>query len=266
MRKISVVVMMGVALGLLMPPANATLLDYEGFNYDTNKLAGMTGGAGWGSAWADDDTDTDLSNDGTSLNFSGIPTTGARLLDSGGFDAKRNLGSSFVMNAEGNVMYIGMLLNKGSVASSSSEWMELSLANGSNKRFKMGVGSDDKFYVEVGGGANVAGTKTASADTTYLMVAKITSSTSSQTAQLKIYAPGDVVDASEPGAWDVTDTGFTGYNLYMLDIVGGSNVSNGSMDEIRVADTWADAIPEPAAIGLLGMGAFAALLMRRFRM
>lgn len=264
MKKSNIVMVLGMGVGLVASVANAALLDYEGFNYDTNKLAGLDGGTGWDSYWVVS-TDTDLSNDDTSLSFSGVPTTGDRMLDSGGFGAIRNLESSFVMNAEGNVLYVSMLLNKGSTGYTYGESMQLQLANGSNARFNMGVGSDEKFFLSVGGSANVIGTKAASADTTYLMVAKVTSSLTMQTASMKIYGPEDAIDASEPVDWDITSTGYTGYNLYMLGINGASNLSGASIDEIRVADTWTDAIPEPTAAGLLGMGTLMALLLRCFR-
>jgi hypothetical protein len=39
------------------------------------------------------------------------------------------------------------------------------------------------------------------------------------------------------------------------------------LDEVRVANTWQDAapIPEPATVGMLGLGALVTMLIRRMR-
>lgn len=253
MRKLSVVLMMGVVIGLFVPAADAALLVYEGFDYAGTTLAGMTGGTGWGTAWADPDFDLNLSDDDVSLNSASFPfvPVGDRVFDSGGGTANRNLSSSFVMNAEGNVMYFSMLMRKDDISAGSWEWLQVGLANGPDTRFKMGIGSNDKFYIEVGDDGKGESSGTATAGTTYFLVGKLVSGTNTQNAYLKVYAPGDVVDASEPGTWTATDTGFTGFNLYLLELSLGSNVVDGAIDEIRVGETWADVAPPVEPVDLL---------------
>ena len=63
---------------------------------------------------------------------------------------------------------------------------------------------------------------------------------------------------------DVADIGFGTLGMYA-----GATAGQASLDEFRFGETFADvtpsAIPEPATVGMLGLGALVVMLLRRKR-
>ena len=241
------VVVFGVVSGLMSGIANADLLMYEGFDYSGVDINGKSGGSGWVSAWSDPDTDLNLSDDNSSLNAWAFPYTpvGARILDKNGGDATRILGTSVNMGQNG-VTYFSLLMRKNTTSGWSSEYLEYSLIDsGSVKRFRFGIGSDDKFMVEAGSTGNTIDTNIiVSAGSTYFVVVKLARSASgNDKAFMKIYEPGDSVDVSEPGTWTVTDEGSVSSDLSTLLLQAGNNITaGGMMDELRIGETWGDVV------------------------
>lgn len=86
---------LSVALAIvwaLAAPANATLLAYEGFDYDPGSLAGQNGGSGWGGAWS---AGSVVSG---SLSYGALPTTGNSALisgESGSISAYRDFAAEY---------------------------------------------------------------------------------------------------------------------------------------------------------------------------
>lgn len=237
---------MGIVAGSFLSSVYAAPQCYEGFDYAGASLNGKSGGSGWDGAWSDPEGGLTLSGDGTSLEFSASlkPGIGARVSDSNGGGATRKILNPVDLNQEGTVTYISMRVNKGSIAASSSEYIELNLAHGTSIRFEMGIGSNDKFYVEVGVPATKPeSVEAASANTTYLLVAKIVSGVATDTAYLKAYESGSTPDASEPATWTVSDTGNTGFALDTLRLSMGTAINASAIDEIRIGTTWESVVP-----------------------
>lgn len=79
---------------------------------------------------------------------------------------------------------------------------------------------------------------------------------------------------TEPAAtiqqtWTGTEQeGATGTNGFAAYKINASSLNAGfNLDELRVGTTWADVtpIPEPATIGMLGLGALVTIMARRMR-
>jgi hypothetical protein len=70
---------------------------------------------------------------------------------------------------------------------------------------------------------------------------------------------------SGPSVTGTTITTTKDFCLYNVAFYPGSGTNNGSMDELRFGSTFADVvpIPEPATIGLLGLGGLVLLRRRR---
>lgn len=269
-------VVLGLVMAVAVGIARADLLEYEGFDYSGTTIDGQNGGSGWGSAWDDGDGDfARLSNDDISLDSAAFPFTpiGDRIEGAGGA-ARRYLNTTIDLGEDGNVMYFSALLRKNSLDALASEDVSLDFFgnDGAHRRFRFGLTSDDQFMVEAAStGASTTGTVLA--DTTYFMVVKLVShSTTDDEAFLKVYAPGDTVDSSEPGSWTLTDGGGTSVNIDVLELTLGSGFSeSGAIDEIRIGETWADVtsaatVPEPSSLLILISGGLGlALLARRRR-
>ncbi len=229
--------------------ANADLLAYEGFDYSGTNINGQSGGSGWAAAWNDANTNLNLSGDNTSLNSWAFPykPVGARLLDKNGGEATRVLNTAIDMGQDG-VTYFSVLMRKDTTGNWSSEYLEYSLIDSAKvKRFRFGIGSNDKFMVEAGSDGNVIGSNiVVSAGSTYFVVVKLVRRASTNDeAFLKVYEPGDSVDTTEPTTWNITDTGTTSANLTNLYLQIGANITAGGMiDELRIGETWNDVVPE----------------------
>ncbi len=265
------ILLIASALMLVTGIAQADLLEYEGFDYTGTDLDDQNGGSGWEGAWINDSGSFDghLSNDDTSLDSAAFPftPTGDRIEGNGG-TALRDMGTNFEMGGEGNVVYVSMLMRKNSTALTAGENVEFSFlgnSNMNNQRLRMGITSTDNFFVASGlQGGESASFGTVAADTTYFLVAKIVSSASGNDQFfLNAYAPGDTVGSSE-GTWDANVAGVTGVILDQIRLnIGDGTGMVGSIDEIRIGETWGDVVPEPATTGLLMLGATVTMLIRR---
>jgi hypothetical protein len=132
-------------------------------------------------------------------------------------------------------------------------------STGSN--FVLGVGQN-----QAGTGARVfdeADTYTSS-DTLFVVVDyQINPGANNDTAKLYVYKDPGNVDATEPATAQATSddsvtmtgdvsTAGNGFNSFFVRN-NASEPTNTTLDELRVGTTWADVIPEPASIGLLGL-------------
>jgi hypothetical protein len=75
--------------------------------------------------------------------------------------------------------------------------------------------------------------------------------------------------ATEPGSWQVTQSGETGVTLQSLRFLTNGDGDGGiRIDELRVATDWDSAVagiavPEPSSAALIGLGGLAMILRRR---
>ena len=120
-----------------------------------------------------------------------------------------------------------------------------------NRRWGFGI-SVDKPWLNANG--SFAGSTTVTAGATYFMVAKIvTAAAGSVTTYLKVYGTGygGQVPATEPATWDVTASETTSAVLDRIRVridKGLTSANPGVVDEIRIADTWLEAVSVPPPI------------------
>ena len=135
-----------VALAVCAAPAGATLLAYEGFDYDFNDLETLNGGTGWATAW---NSASGLSNDDTSLNYVGNPNpvVGDRVSVADSNGSARTMSTTLTYEA-GNVYYISVLLKR----ADNGNWFGMKLTNGLQdptsfqyQGWCTGIGSDTTY-------------------------------------------------------------------------------------------------------------------------
>lgn len=254
-----------------LPPAHATLENFDSFNYSGTALSAQSGGTGWNGAWTiTSATDNSLSNDSVSLSYpvtfesplTAPATSGSRVV-TGGLATNaidhRLLSQTIPLNVDGTTRYVSALFRKNrpnSEVNSDNILLEFFDAS-NNRRWGVGIeGTGDKPWLNANGSISPATAVTVG--DTYFLVAKIVSSAAGvDTGYLKVFGTGYAtqVPVAEPTIWDVTQTETTGAILDRIRIridVGNTGVTPGEVDEIRVATSWSEVVGGPAPPNLNG--------------
>ncbi|MGE9266603.1 MAG: hypothetical protein ACQKBY_00795 [Verrucomicrobiales bacterium] len=261
-------------------PLSAALTHYEPFDYPAGTgLDGLNGGTGWGAAWSDGNNDVttgsgslnypaagNFSSSGNQVNISSSVTNA---------QAVRALGTTMNLATSGNTFYASALFQISAVSGQGSSLNFTSETDGTGfNRWRFGINDSGNFYVGMDplqANQLATSTSTASAGTTYLLVAKMRTNTGGGDGNgdqvfLKIYEAGDsIFEPLTDGDWDLSAIGYSGVTLrsLRLDLNNAAGQSN-QLDEIRIGTSFADVapIPEPSALLLLGLSPLA-LLRRR---
>jgi hypothetical protein len=265
---------------MLAGVSHAELVLYEGFDYgDTltagDKLKGADGGVGWAGPWEVSGSQEDLlTYQATGLDYDGITSTGGAAVD-GSWDPNRDYdGTGY--GADGTVLWFSTLFSTTTPAGNNQKVFFFSNGSGSSN---VGLGfvvtsSDASTAGIAAGGADLAtgttlGEGTIATGATHLVLGRITISDTPGADKVDVWldpildglteadlVTGDSVATGDVTAnFDATDTG-----LYLR----GKNASNPiTYDEIRLADSFAAVVPEPATMTLLGLGGLVALRRRR---
>ncbi len=270
------------------PPGSAHLMVYEGFNYnsgegllggsDWNPSGGKDGGTGWAEAWQGDTGRQPTVADG--LTYPDVPVGGGSAYKADRMEVQRKLGSEAMAAVTGN----------------NTVWFSFLLEPGENKedmqvKFYGPYHTDPSWWYDRGIGVQAdkddgdPATMTISPElgnnkgdfidagatgTTSLIVGKIVFGTQTGDdidTSLTVWANPDVAagegglsgGTSISGIVDLTTTDFGEYFF-----VRGGGSSGGSVDEIRLGNTFGDVVvPEPATLSLLALGALSVLARRR---
>ncbi len=133
----------------------------------------------------------------------------------------------------------------------------------------MGTSSTEGSSVFFNGGSAVNGTDVYTWNDTAFMLAKLTvAANGDATIWESIYKAGDTIPTDEGSiVWAVTSSGNVGTTGFAagLQLVLPSGIESIAIDEIKVGTQLGDVIPEPATIGLLGVGVSVAVVARRMK-
>jgi hypothetical protein len=128
---------------------------------------------------------------------------------------------------------------------------------------KVGLSGGVWTLSEINGGPSTSTGVARTVGQTYLMVLEIEFVTEGSDRVTLFVNP--TPGLSGPSVTGTTITTTKDFCLYNVQFYPGSGTNNGSMDELRFGSTFADVvpIPEPATIGLLGLGGLVLLRRRR---
>ena len=264
--------------------SQATLYFYDGFDYTANTLMNSANtGGNWGSAGVGAPT-----NRSDSLTYPGLPASTGGKVELTGFRLG-NSGSSSRLSWDTGTqttnMFASFLLNVATIGTSESNATSgnyvFQLRTGkanvvvsnnalSTANFNIGIqnnGTGAIVWDNNGGNGYLAGS-------TYFIVFSYTNSAVDGTGTWgdQLWVNPSLGQLS-PGTAQITTAGInvtSTSNKVALGI--GNGVADTSkrsviyLDELRVGTTWADVtpIPEPATVGMLGLGALITLTVRRF--
>ena len=127
-----------------------------------------------------------------------------------------------------------------------------------------GPNSDQSlFFSSVpGGGTVTTAIPVVYGDTYFLVVKGVPSASGDDQLLASIYGPSDTVPLTEPGVWDISRTFNSTVALSQIRVTLGNSAA-GSVDEIRIGDTWESvAVPEPVSALLFSLWSVAGACAR----
>lgn len=271
--------------------ATAALISYSSFDDEIVSTNGIP--AGWTAVAG---TGGHSSIKAGSLSYAGYPSEGNSWGMGQGTEDYRKTFSGVTGLAAGDKVYYSFLLrlnspldafNSGNFriynsAAPSGSGVVVSWGTSDYTQNKMGFSLSNRnrnYSNTVGADLQKTAETYTAADTTYLIVAAYNRGATYQTSTVELWVnPDSSSFGATPPTATITMPSYqngTGYineaNWDTLDFTSngsGAGVPDWQVDEFRIATDWASvvpAIPEPATVGMLGLGALITLLIRRFR-
>ena len=246
----------GVIVASAASVAEAGLLFTETFQYPiSSNLAGQNGGTGFSGAWTG----------GNSTIVAGLTSGSGSAVQVGGTSSTRSMTTT--ASTSGTSTYITYLMNASSF--SGGNYTGLSLYNGATEVMFMGIPwNAQKFGFDAHGGNGAADIKTVNftplANTSYLVVLGLVPSATSGKVDVNMWATADLgVDANTlvAGAPNASLVGsrnnFSFNSIAVAGNYAGTLKVAGIASSPSVSEAAAvsvNAVPEPATLGLVGVG------------
>ena len=260
--------------GLLAPVfhIHAAVIAMDGFDYTNGPVAGRTGGSGWNNQFVDEVGAPVQSPSDWDVDFGNAPAVAAGALATNGGGARREFGgagegSAFPSNEREGAFrgtgrwFLGVTLRIDALSGAgTAQWAGVSSIDFGTERLFWGMtyqttatryfGFDDPAY-----GATLSSIPVA-ANTAYVMVAML----DFDNDRIALWVDPDENDTQS--SYDVSRT-YTGTNWSSAVRLASSSGTGVIWDNLRIATTFAEAVPEPSATALAALGFLAASRRRR---
>ncbi len=283
-----------LVLTALAVASQATLYFYEGFDYAAgtplNKSSTVVGNI---TNWTAGTTQPLATNRASSLTYTGLASTGGKVGlagyrisnaapstrtiwdgTSGGLNGT-NLFASFLLN----VQSVGICQSNStsgnyvfSLRSSAKDCLVIS--NNVNNSLNFNIGIQGSSGGAIGWDTGAGGNGYAPGSTLFIVMSYTNSAINGTGTWGNQLWVNPVLGSQNPGlaSASIAAVGTTAY-AYEYVLIGDGNGQGDPakrseiyLDELRVGSTWGDVvIPEPATVGMLGLGALVTMLFRRIR-
>jgi hypothetical protein len=252
--------------------ASAELIAYEGFFFDGPGVAGQGSGFGWNDneedgpvGWINSAGDfLFVTNDGLSLDSPAHPFTpvGNRVQlpetprASNSVAARElRLEDRVDMSLDGGQLYLSFLIRKdGWVDAAGSNNLEAGLYAGGAAVARLGISSNDQFFVTMTSSAAAGQTSEdfVNYGETYFVVLKaVSSSIGDDQIFAQIYDSTMSPPTVEPTEWDLTASSSTNATINRVRMQVGQRTW-GALDEFRVGTTFASVVGDLPPVGIPG--------------
>jgi len=282
MRISSLIVALGLIVGMSAASAQADLLVYEPFDYDdTGTLDAKNGGTGFGGAWAPSETGRIPADIGTgSLGGgtvpAGVATSGNHAIAGDGTDGtqqedERSLGTTLNgFQDDGDTLWLSVIAQRTNTVTGEA-FGALLLLDGGADNFVMGIrdpagSKSDNWSLGTRGGNTVFDSTTTSATTKSWLVMRIDYNDGDEDVYLWVNPdPGTEPLTTAADASVITgDDDAVDFTFNWIEVSARNDIT-GVVDEIRIGTDFADMsiVPEPASLALIGLGGLCLLSRRR---
>jgi len=260
------------SLALAAAPATAAVIATDSFDYANGSIEGQAGGTGWNNEFVDEVGAPPQAPSDWDVVFGSAPNVVSNALVTSDNGAKREFGGAGEGVGEPSNEREGAFRGTGSVFISvsyrvdnllpadSMQWGGLSSYDFSSERLFWGMtgqwGETRYFAVEISGVATALSPIPVAANTTYNLLAAL----DFDNDLVALWVNPDGTDTA--ASYDVS-LPYTGTNwATAVRLASGSGAST-TWDNVRIATTFAEAVPEPAATLLAGLGLLGLARRRR---
>jgi hypothetical protein len=267
-------------LALVLGQAQGALIVSESFDYAVGTplasgtpLVGLTGGYGWSTTapaapggWVLNSYTTPINTIGDGLTSSFLGCTSGGSLTMNGKDnyATSRAFTAFSDNTSTNTTWFSFLLDVTGTAAINGGRVKFEAYNSTSKGYGIqfnttapAEGSVTYTVWAMAGSTSVAATSTITTSDTLLVLGKsVKNGAGSATVEIWLN-PVDPINLGTANATATGNLGSPNYGGITLKNVAASTGAVYAVDQIKLGDTMADVIPEPATLALLGLGAIA---------
>jgi PEP-CTERM motif. len=245
-------------LALAALPAHADLLAYEGFDYAPGTpLLNRTGGSGWEGGWNEFGLGSGTAATTAGLSYSGVSATGGAVQTPGGgttIGHVRNLPAASAYGVPGTTIYFSVLLRPTDPVGTGPFGGYGGITIGDLFIGKPGSVSTTYGMERLGGGGFVSSGVQAVRNETALLVVRAMFTAGAD--RFDLYVNPDTSSGIEPATPNATKADM---DVGLLPYHGFGTGAGWTVDEIRIATTYADAlnatvaIPEPSTLALMAL-------------
>jgi hypothetical protein len=249
-----------LVLTALAAASQATLLLKDSFNYNTGALTGQGGWGGGGYTVTNGNLTAPAGFPAASGNRLSISGSSSLVATNGSFTAQTSGTVYMSYLVQFNATKAGAAFHLGGFSKDGgAEYGGLAVSNATASSVYFGLGTRNGLTQQFLPTAFATGV-------THMVVVSYKIVTGSANDVINFWLDPALGGAEPVAQLSNTTTGDIGTSVNTVDFKATTPFSYSYIDELRVGTTWGDvAIPEPATVGMLGLGALVTLLFRRIR-